>query len=163
MLKRRSYAAHIYDLAREICNRYEQIDGLFFDICFFIEACYCDECRRGMKAMGLDPEKESDAKRYFIIMHNQFMRKCREIVAEKHPNASVFFNGGAEIHKPQYHNNQTHFELEDLPTSWGGYDKMPLRANTFESGKPYLGMTGSSIERGGNSEDLKHRRPCGMR
>ena len=70
-----SYAAHIYDLAREICNRYEQIDGLFFDICFFIEACYCDECCRGMKAMGLDPEKESDAKRYFIIMHNQFMRK----------------------------------------------------------------------------------------
>ena len=63
-----SYAAHIYDLAREICNRYEQIDGLFFDICFFIEACYCDECRRGMKAMGLDPEKESDAKRYFICL-----------------------------------------------------------------------------------------------
>ena len=37
MLKRRQLCGHIYDLAREICNRYEQIDGLFFDICFFIE------------------------------------------------------------------------------------------------------------------------------
>lgn len=138
-----SYAAHIYDLTREICDRYEQVDGIFYDICFFIEACYCDECRRGMRAMGLDPEKESDAKQYFILMHNQFMKKCRDIVAEKHPDASVFFNGGAEVYKPEYHANQTHFEMEDLPTAWGGYDKMPLRAKYFsQSGKQYLGMTG---------------------
>lgn len=138
-----SYTEHIYELTREICDRYERIDGVFFDICFFIEACYCDECQRGMRAMGLDPARESDAKRYFVVMHNRFMEKCREIVAEKHPDASVFFNGGAEIQKPQYHANQTHFELEDLPTAWGGYDKMPLRAKYFsKSGKQYLGMTG---------------------
>ena len=138
-----SYAAHIYELTREICDRYEQVDGVFYDICFFIEACYCDECQRGMRAMGLDSEKESDAKQYFILMHNRFMKKCRDIVAEKHPDASVFFNGGAEIYKPEYHSYQTHFEMEDLPTSWGGYDKMPLRAKYFsKSGKQYLGMTG---------------------
>lgn len=138
-----SYAEHIYAITREICERYKQVDGLFYDICFFEESCCCDECRAGMQAMGLCPDSEADAKRYFIEKHNCFMENCRRIVAQTHPNASVFFNGGAEISKPEYHANQTHFELEDLPTAWGGYDKMPLRAKYFaKTGKQYLGMTG---------------------
>lgn len=138
-----SYARHIYALTREICKRYAQVDGVFYDICFFEEECYCDECRADMKEAGLCPDSEADAKRYFIEQHNRFMENCRRIVADTHPDASVFFNGGAEIRKPEYHANQTHFELEDLPTAWGGYDKMPLRAKYFaQTGKQYLGMTG---------------------
>ena len=117
-----SYAEHIYAITREICERYKQVDGLFYDICFFEESCCCDECRAGMQAMGLCPDSEADAKRYFIEKHNCFMENCRRIVAQTHPNASVFFNGGAEISKPEYHANQTHFELEDVPTAWGGVD-----------------------------------------
>ena len=138
-----SYAQHIYALTREICERYAQVDGVFYDICFFEETCYCAECRAGMRAAGLCPDSEADAKKYFIEKHNRFMENCRRIVAQTHPDASVFFNGGAEIRKPEYHANQTHFELEDLPTAWGGYDKMPLRAKYFaQTGKQYLGMTG---------------------
>lgn len=138
-----SYARHIYALTQEICERYSQLDGLFYDICFFEESCWCDECRAGMRAMGLCPESEADAKRYFIEMHQRFMENCRRIVAQTHPDAGVFFNGGAEIGKPEYHALQTHFELEDLPTAWGGYDKLPLRAKYFaKTGKQYLGMTG---------------------
>lgn len=72
-----SYAEHIYALTREICERYEQVDGLFYDICFFEESCYCDECRAGMQAMGFCPDNEADAKRYFVEKHNCFMEKCR--------------------------------------------------------------------------------------
>lgn len=139
-----SYAEHIYELTREVCDRYKELDGLFYDICFMTEACYCDECKAGMKKMGLDPEKEEDAKYYYTVKHQDFMRKCGEILHEKHPDATIFFNsGGADPNRPEYHEGSTHFELEDLPTSWGGYDKMPFRAKFFgKTGKGYLGMTG---------------------
>lgn len=139
-----SYAHHIYQLTREICQRYRQVDGLFFDICFLQEACYCDECREGMRQMGLDPNREEDARRYYILKHQAFMENCGKILHEYHPDATLFFNsGGADQYRPEYHGGSTHFELEDLPTAWGGYDKMPPRAKYFShTGKHYLGMTG---------------------
>lgn len=45
-----SYCAHLYAILEEICARFEQLDGLFLDICFKGKPCYCDECRRGMRA-----------------------------------------------------------------------------------------------------------------
>lgn len=61
------YAQHIYDLTEEIAKRYKDLDGLFYDICFMGDACYCDTCKKGMREMGLNSDKESDAK----IFHNQ--------------------------------------------------------------------------------------------
>jgi len=138
------YCEHIYALTEEVCQRYKELDGLFYDICVRNDPCYCEHCKAGMRAMGLDPANEADAMAYFEIKHKAFMRKCGEIMDKYHPNASIFFNaGGAEIFKPQYHEFQSHFEMEDLPTAWGGYDKMPLRAKYFsKKGKFYLGMTG---------------------
>ena len=138
-----SYASHIYDLTREISERYPKVDGLFYDICFIDDRCYCDSCLKGMAEQGLDPEKEDDARAWYIHMRREFMARCTEIVRERHPESTVFFNGGADQYRPQYHDLQTHFELEDLPTTWGGYDKMPPRAKYFaRTGKDYLGMTG---------------------
>ncbi|MBQ4159978.1 MAG: alpha-amylase, partial [Clostridia bacterium] len=61
-----------------------------------------------------------------------------------HPDATIFFNsGGANPKKTEFHAYQSHFEMEDLPTAWGGYDKLPLRAKFFaNSGKHLIGMTG---------------------
>ena len=139
-----SYANHIYELTKEICDRYERIDGLFYDICFHRSACYCDECIEGMKKMGLNSEIENDVKNYYDLKHNTFMKKCKDILHQKNPEGTIFFNsGGADQYRPQYHEGSTHFELEDLPTAWGGYDKMPPRAKFFaNTGKEYLGMTG---------------------
>lgn len=139
-----AYAKHIYALIHEICARYNELDGLFFDICVVGNECYCDECRQGMRDMGLNENDPEDAHRYFVIKRRDFMRKCNEILKAYHPNATIFFNsGGASIEKPEYHEYQSHFEMEDLPTAWGGYDKLPLRAKFFkEKGKHYIGMTG---------------------
>ena len=138
------YCEHIYEITEEVCRRYKDLDGLFYDICVTSQPCYCEHCIAGMKAMGLDPKNEADVWAYFIEKRQAFMRKCGEIMDKYHPNASIFFNaGGAEMLKPQYHEYQSHFEMEDLPTAWGGYDKMPLRAKYFsKKGKFYLGMTG---------------------
>ena len=138
------YCVHIYALTEEVCRRYKQVDGLFYDIIFVGGPCYCETCKAGMRAMGLDPEKEADASYYYRIKHQAFMDKCRAIMEKYHPDGSIFFNsGGADMYRPQYHAYQSHFEMEDLPTAWGGYDKMPLRAKYFsKTGKYYLGMTG---------------------
>lgn len=139
-----SYCAHLYAILEEICARFEQLDGLFLDICFKGKPCYCDECRRGMRALGLDPELDADAAAYYQRKHIDFMKKAGQILHKRHPNATIFFNsGGADIMAPEYHPYETHYEIEDLPTVWGGYDKMPLNATFFGgTGKFYLGMTG---------------------
>ena len=139
-----SYAQHIYALTEEICKRYPKVDGLFYDICIVGKACYCAQCRAGMAQMGFDPENEEDAKHYFVIKRQSFMEKCNGILQQYHPGATIFFNsGGADMDKPDYHHLQSHFEMEDLPTAWGGYDKLPLRAKFFRTkGKPLTAMTG---------------------
>ncbi|MBQ6991157.1 MAG: hypothetical protein IJN58_08870 [Clostridia bacterium] len=139
-----SYAEHIYALTHEVCQRYKNLDGLFYDIIFVYDACFCDECKAGMIKMGLNPESLEDARKYNREKHCEFMRKCGEILHSYHPDATIFFNsGGAEMNMPEYHFGSTHFEMEDLPTDWGGYDKMPVRARFFaNTGKDYLGMTG---------------------
>ena len=139
-----SYCRHIYALTEEVCRRYPVVDGLFYDICGTGKACICPDCVAGMEAMGMDPKDPADQEKYNILARQRFMQKCTDIMRKYHPHATIFFNsGGADMDKPQYHDIQTHYEMEDLPTAWGGYDKMPLRARFFRNyGKPYLGMTG---------------------
>lgn len=139
------YARHIYALTEEICARYKDLDGLFYDILNSnIEVCLCAECKKGMLEMGMNPDNTDDARRYYIIKHGDFQQKCVDILHKYHPEATIFFNsGGAAIDKPWNHKYQSHFEMEDLPTAWGGYNKMPLRAKYFsKTGKNYIGMTG---------------------
>ena len=138
------YANHLYKLTEEICKRYKKVDGLFFDITLIGKTCYCEHCLNGMKELGLDYKNVEDAKNYFTQKRKLFMKKCTDVMRKYHPDATIFFNsGGAEMGRPEYHEFSTHFEMEDLPTSWGGYDKMPLRAKYFSrKGKPFLGMTG---------------------
>lgn len=139
-----NYREYLYEMTREACDRYDRLDGVFYDIVFINDACYCDYCVNGMRKMGLNPALEADAKKYYEIQKKITLDGLCEIVKEKHPDATIFFNsGGAEVHMPQWHYASTHFELEDLPTTWGGYDKMPMRARYFSRlGKDYLGMTG---------------------
>lgn len=138
------YAEHIYQITEEVCKRYKELDGLFYDICIANDVCYCESCLKGMREMGIDPEIEEDARRYFMEKRGAFMEKCGDIMRKYHPDATIFFNsGGANRNKPYYHKYQTHYEMEDLPTAWGGYDNFPPRVKFFSQlGKHYLGMTG---------------------
>lgn len=138
------YREYLYRMTTEACERYERLDGLFFDIVFCYDVCYCDHCIRGMREMGLDPSREEDARKYYQIQKKITLDGLREILFSHHSDATIYFNsGGAEIHMPQWHYASTHFEMEDLPTVWGGYDKLPLRARYFAGlGKDYVGQTG---------------------
>ena len=138
-----SYGDYIRRLTREICDRYENLDGLFYDICFTHSECYCPDCVAGMKKLGMDPGKCEDAAAYFRMKRIEFMDKNAEILHEKHPEATIFYNGGANPNKPEYLSHNSHLEMEDLPTAWGGYNKMQSRASLMaRTGKEVLGMTG---------------------
>ena len=86
----------------------------------------------------------ANAKAFYRLTHLEFMKHCDSILHEKHPEATIFFNsGGADIYRPEYHAGQSHYEMEDLPTVWGGYNKMPPRASVMSRyGKEYVGNTG---------------------
>ncbi len=139
----------------EIC-RTMPVDGFFYDICFR-NGCCCPNCRKGMKEAGLDVNKDADVARYDVIRWQHFMRECNRIIHGSHPEATIFYNGGANPTTPQWQVSDTHFELEDLPTTWGGYDKFPPRARFFaNSGRQYLGMSGKFHTDWGEFGGFKH-------
>lgn len=136
------YKKHILDICREVVDLYNP-DGLFFDICAVGEPCVCPSCVKGMKEQGLDPENREDAVKYFIQQRLLLAKEIREIQEKSNPSASLFFNGTAELEKPEYFPMNTFLSMEDLPTWWGGYDKLPARAFACRaSGKHVIGMTG---------------------
>ena len=138
------YKQQLLALTKEICEEFAPVDGLFYDIVFLGDACGCDACKRGMRARGYDPNNFEDGKKYYIETRQGLLKELSDIVKSYNPDATVFFNGGAEINYPMYHDYQSHFELEDLPSTWGGYDRLPVRAKYFtqKQKKQTIGMTG---------------------
>lgn len=151
------YRALMLAQTREICSMYP-VDGFFYDICH-VFACRCPTCLAGMQGEGVDAEDESAARAYSVGKWASFMRECRAIIHAAHPAATVFFNGLAHMSTPAaLTDQQTHFELEDLPTTWGGYDKFPLRSRSFARfGKSMLAMSGKFHTSWGEFGGFKHR------
>lgn len=136
------YIDYLEKITREVCEKYDLSDGVFYDICFMKDACSCDACCSGMIKKGLDPENYDDAKKYYTESRIAMMKRLTAVVHEYYKDAPVFYNGGANMNRTEYHPYQCHFILEDLPTAWGGYDLMPIRAKFFEKyGKNVFGMT----------------------
>jgi hypothetical protein len=81
------------------------------------------------------------------------MEAANKVMRERFPDGTIFFNGVAHATTPAViHNQQSHFELEDLPTTWGGYDKFPPRARYM------LGLP-ESQGGGGVDTDGAYRKP----
>ncbi len=139
----------------EICRRFD-VDGLFYDICVW-PACWCPTCVAGMKAEGLDPDKESDAQNFKVRTWQRIMDDIQAVLRAHHPDATLFFNGTANLYGNEYHKWDTHFELEDLPTTWGGYNKFPIRAKSYaRQDKPFLAMSGKFHTAWGEFGGFKH-------
>ena len=136
------YGTHLREITEEICTRYP-VDGLFYDIVFQGDRCFCEKCRKDMKEQGLDPESDQDASVFFKEVRLKMMHDLNDILHRYHPEGTVFYNGSASIYFTLWQPYQTHFEMEDMPTAWGGYDKLPMHAKFFfNTGKEYIGMTG---------------------
>ncbi len=131
----------------EICRAYP-VDGFWFDIYRSEDICYCDQCRNDMLAKGLDVEQLEQVEEFRAQVLRRHTKALRQLIHDIHPNASVFYNGVTALHRPMnsryrlFADNTKH-DLEDLPTTWGGYDKFPSRAKFFhKEGKPIVAMSG---------------------
>ena len=153
------YLEHLKALTHEVCQEFAPIDGIFYDIFLMKDACVCEACKKGMREMGLDPEKLKDAQNYYRVKRIEVMKILSDIIHSYNADATVFFNsGGADMNRPEYHHSSTHFELEDLPTAWAGYDVMPIRAKFFEKyGKKMFGMTGKFHHNWGEFGGFKNK------
>ncbi|MCY2950861.1 MAG: hypothetical protein NTU53_02660 [Planctomycetota bacterium] len=140
----------------EICRKYP-VDGFFYDICN-IQLCWCDNCLAAMKSANLDPTSDADVYRHSVQKTIDFMTACRTTILHHHPHATLFFNGLTKMDTPnEIKALQTHFELEDLPTTWGGYDKFPLRSRYYSNyHKPMLAMSGKFHTQWGEFGGYKH-------
>ena len=148
---------------QEIVDSYH-VDGFFYDICFF-PRCYCDKCRADMTAAGItigdSPANVAAATMFYTGVWKRLFEDCRRVIHAKFPNASVFFNGRAhQDTPPELLALQTHYELEDLPTTWGGYDKFMPRAKYFATldnpPKHVMAMSGKFHTSWGEFGGFKH-------
>lgn len=148
----------------EICQRYP-VDGLWYDITGG-PPCYCENCRRGMRDGGYDVTDPEAVFQYSAAKWKRFYAACKQILYRYHPEATVYFNGTTVLHpdarqrdnvRVRLFDDNSQQELEDLPTTWGGYDKLPLRAKFFHNtGKKLIAMSGKFHTSWGEFGGFKH-------
>jgi len=162
------YHQHIMKQVKEICENYE-VDGFWFDIYHVMDnGCYCQYCMARMKKEGIDINDHAAVVKSAALAVKEHMRELRELINQFHPEATVYFNSATHlVNKGGFVNRlydmNTQQELEDLPTVWGGYDKLPLEAKYhLQNGNPIVAMSGkfhkSWGEFGGfkNSDAIKY-------
>ena len=145
----------------ELCERYN-VDGFWFDIYQAHRLCYCDNCKISMESLGIDISETKLVESFNASQIKHHCSQLRALIHSKVKNAEVFFNGTTALEKGvnfrhlMYVNN-TIQDLEDLPTTWGGYDKLPLQSKYFlNAGYSITAMSGKFHTDWGEFGGFKH-------
>lgn len=160
------YHEHIKQQVIELCESYD-VDGFWFDIYHAHHGCYCENCQARMKEKGVDSEDHEAVVAHFADVYKVHMADLRRTIAKYHPEATVFFNGTTSFwantnQKYATYKYNTHQDLEDLPTGWGGYDKFPLKSQYFlDLGYQVCAMSGKFHTSWGEFGGFKH--PNGLK
>jgi len=155
-----AYRDLILRQTEELCQRYP-VDGFWYDINNASPPCYCQTCRLGMSTEGIDPEDDAAVAAFNLRKWRNFFQAARTLIARYHPTATVFFNGTTTLSPSNLGGamfaDNTQQELEDLPTTWGGYDKLALRAKFFHNfSQPIVAMSGKFHTMWGEFGGFKH-------
>jgi len=155
-----AYRDLILRQTEELCRRYP-VDGFWYDINNASPPCYCQTCRQGMSTEGCDPEDDAAVAAFNLRKWKGFFRAARTLIARYHPTATVFFNGTTTLSPSNLGGamfaDNTQQELEDLPTTWGGYDKLALRVKFFHNfHQPLVAMSGKFHTMWGEFGGFKH-------
>ncbi|HEY0056953.1 MAG TPA: hypothetical protein VGB63_16505 [Pedobacter sp.] len=156
------YHEQIKKQVEEICKRYKNLDGFWFDIYHIAKANYNKYALERMKREGIDIKDDLAVERSHAQALKAHMKELRQLVASYHPKATVFFNSATHaedkaIFTERLFDMNTHAELEDLPTTWGGYDKFPLEAKYhLQQGTPVVAMSGKFHKAWGEFGGFKH-------
>lgn len=156
-----SYHDLICKQVKELCESYD-IDGFWFDIYQAHRACYCENCLNEMQFRGIDIDDVNQVELFNASNIKKHCNLIKSLIKEDLPDANVFFNGttameiGLNFRTLLYENN-TIQDLEDLPTSWGGYDKLPIQSKFFiNAGYSITAMSGKFHTEWGEFGGFKH-------
>ncbi|MGQ1787406.1 hypothetical protein [Saccharicrinis sp. GN24d3] len=156
------YMEHLLKHTEEIAKNYE-IDGFWFDIVPVGTVNYNEWSKKDMEANGVDWNNEEEAWEHHCKKMHTYFQKTNAIIKKYRPNATIYYNwttpiSGARNMKEQYHQYNTKQDLEDLPTTWHGYDVFPVRAKYYaNTGKPIVGMSGKFHSAWGEFGGFKHK------
>lgn len=101
------YVQLLYEQTREIVEQFD-ISGLWYDIMEY-GPCFCNICICGMRDAGIDVENDNAVMSYSIKKWKTFYRRCKEILYQKDPEATVFFNGSTNIYTDDTGSSATFF------------------------------------------------------
>lgn len=157
-----SYGQYLLDMLAEVCDRYD-LDGLFLDICV---------PKPNYAGLTLSEHEIADQQEHVLFQAAKqrwlnWAQRVQYLLHEKHPGASLFFNGLAKIDTPDtFLELQSHLEIEDLPSFWNGYDCLPIRTRYLRSravvgNKAMVAMSGRFHTMWGEFGGYKH--PDAMR
>jgi len=141
------YLEMILKQTEELCKNYE-LDGFWYDIIPNNAINYNAYSRAGFKKAGIDIDNDLEVEMHHVEKLKFFMASCNSIIKKYHPDASIFYNWSTHMNnsntfKYKLYEYNTSYDLEDLPTTWEGYNEFPLRAKYFSNmGKPVTGMSG---------------------
>lgn len=141
------YLDIILKQTEELCKNYE-LDGFWYDIIPNNAINYNAYSRAGFKKAGIDVDNDLEVEMHHVEKLKFFMASCNAIIKKYHPDASIFYNWSTHMNnsntfKYKLYEYNTSYDLEDLPTTWEGYNEFPLRAKYFSNmGKPVTGMSG---------------------
>lgn len=143
------YQDYIEAHVRELMANYD-VDGFFFDILLFdSQSCWSEPSLKFRKQHGfLDSGPDTQAL-FESAAQAAFATKFTRIVRDIKPQATIFYNSTNPIYTDTRAGirarcaQQSHWELESLPSGSWGYHHFPRLARAFgQWGKPWLGMTG---------------------
>jgi hypothetical protein len=156
-----AYHDLIYSQIEELCERYA-VDGFWFDIYQVHRLCYCKNCKESMITSGVDLDDLTSVEAFNASLMKRHCKTLNTLIRNKLPQAEVFFNGttaldtGANFRHRMYEHN-TIQDLEDLPTTWGGYDKLAMQSKFFlNAGFPITAMSGKFHTDWGEFGGFKH-------
>lgn len=150
------YLDYLIAQTEEVVRRYDA-NGLFLDI-VGVRDCACQYCVSALRARGQDPR---DAQARLALGRETYLNYTRRIGKAIHaikPGLRIFHNGGHITRGDRMLAAQnTHLELESLPTGGWGYDHFPLSARYVQGlGMEFLGMTGKFHTTWGEFGGYKH-------
>lgn len=143
------YQDYIEAHVRELLASYD-VDGLFFDILLFDgDACWSEASVKFREKHGLMSPDVATHARFEGLAQKSFVDRFSALIQGQKKDATIFYNSANAIFTDSQvgvhtrHEQQTHWELESLPSGFWGYFHFPRLARALGSwGKPWLGMTG---------------------
>jgi len=156
------YMEHLLKHTQEIAKNYD-IDGFWFDIVPVGTINYNEYSKKDMEANGVDWNNEEEAWAYHCKKMHRYFKKTNAIIKKYKPNASIYYNWTTPINNKKiiiedYDQYNTKHDLEDLPTTWAGYDVFPVRAKYYaNTGKPIVAMSGKFHSAWGEFGGFKHK------